>query len=197
LARRADDILTTSEAAIVGAFSGIFSFMAYATSIGTYKVDLARWIAILGPGIIYGFALALYLRAATRAALLRAIALVPLMAAIWYASLRSTTAGPRLIGHSGAEPWLSGLNAGTVAATGVVVATWLLFPFFRRFSSAAVTLLVGMAFGMLVALPIGWHISLFLTFVVWQAGVTACIGWAVARAKAAETSPPTLAASCI
>jgi hypothetical protein len=168
-------------AAVIGAISGAVSFLAYAASARNYSVELFLWIAIFGPGIIYGLALGFYLLAIRRATLLRAVALVPLVAGAWYPAIRSITIGPELIGYSG-QVWLAGLFAGTVWATGVVVAMWLLLRFFRRGLAVAVTILIGAAAGTSAGLPIASVIAAPLVFILWQAGVTACIGWAAVRA---------------
>lgn len=180
----ANGVKAVTIAAVVGAISGAVSFLAYAASARNYSVELFLWIAIFGPGIIYGLALGFYLHAIRRATLLRAAALVPLVAGAWYPAIRSITIGPELIGYPGLV-WLAGLFAGTLWATGVVVALWLLFRFFRRGLAVAVTILIGAATGTSAGLPIAPVIAAPLVFILWQAGVTVCIGWAASNATSA------------
>jgi hypothetical protein len=189
LAERSESLFRISEASVVGLFSGIVSFMAYAASIGTYKSDLVLWIAILGPGIVYGAILGLYLVLIRRATLLRAAVLVPLVAAAWYASFKSISLGRSLIGHTDVGGWLSGLLAGTIAVVGLVAAMCLLFPFFRRARVVTVTILVGAVAGLMYGLPIEWYAAVPFVFVLWQMGVTACIGWAAANASVDQIIP--------
>jgi len=66
----------------------------------------------------------------------------------------------------------------------------LLFPFFRRVRFVTVTVLVGAAAGLLYGLPVEWYVAVPLVLVLWQAGVTACIGWAAANASADQIIPP-------
>lgn len=186
---RTRNFKTIAVAAAIGAFSGAISFLAYAASIGTYKSDLVLWIAILGPGIVYGTILGLYLVLIRRATLLRAALLVSLVAAAWYASFKSISLGRSLIGHTDVGGWLSGLLAGTIAVVGLVAAMCLLFPFFRRARVVTVTILVGAVAGLMYGLPIEWHVAVPMIFILWQAGVTACIGWAAANASADQIMP--------
>ena len=176
-------------AAAIGAFSGAISFLAYAASIGTYKSGLVLWIAILGPGIVYGAILGLYLVLIHRATLLRAVVLVPLVVAAWYASFKSISPGRNLIGHTDVGGWLSGLLAGTIAVVGLVAAMCLLFPFFRRARVVTVTILVGAVAGLMYGLPIEWYAAVPFVLILWQVGVTACIGWAAANASPDQIIP--------
>jgi len=189
LAERSGSLFRISEASVVGLFSGIVSFMAYAVSIGTYKSHLVLWIGILGPGIVYGVILALYLVRIRRATLLRAAALVPLATAAYYASLESISLGRKIFGRTELGEWLSVFLAGTIAAVGLVVAMCLLFSFFRRARFVTVTIFAGAVAASLYGLPIKWHVAVPMIFILWQVAVTACIGWAVANASPDQIFP--------
>jgi hypothetical protein len=189
LAERSESLFRISEASVVGLFSGIVSFMAYAASIGTYKSHLILWIAILGPGIVYGIILTLYLVRIRRATLLRAAALVPLATAAYYASLESISLGRNIFGRTELGEWLSVLLAGTIAAVGLIAAMCLLFSFFRRARFVTVTIFAGAVAASLYGLPIKWHVAVPMIFILWQVAVTACIGWAAANASTDQIIP--------
>lgn len=183
MTRRTRVIRTVAIAAGIGAASGLISYWVPTEVSFGIKLKPSALVVILtflGPGIIYGLVLSVYLYWSRRAPVWRAAAFVPFVVISWYTALLWHRAVPYWFGHSDLGFWLKGSFVGLVGIVGMIAGLWLLFPFFRRVRLAAVTLLVGASLGSILEFDLDWPLVVY--FVLWQAGVTACIGWAVARA---------------
>ena len=184
------DVLTMAIAGGIGVVSGGLSYYVH---IETYRPSIDQrdavvlWLTFLGPGIIFGVAIGLYLVRMGVTSILRATAFVPLVTAAWYAAYWFAVVAEVKLGLPLAERWQLGIASGLIGASLVALSALLLFPFFRRWNLVVAMIVAGGAAGVLLSAG-GKESARFLLstvwlFTVWQGAVAACFGWAVARAR--------------
>ena len=174
-------VRAASIAALVGAVAGLLTFvvvgMTWAGREGTTH-SLVVWFGYFAPGIVFGLAICLYLYFVHCLTTIRAAILFLCVIGAWHAAAKATIHFPRLVGLSDHLLWQIGLIYGTVNALCIAAAIALVLPLFRHLSVLLMTTLVGAVLG----LPFEMWSGL-ITFVLWQSGIMACIGWTVARAR--------------
>ena len=158
----------------LGALSGLLS------SIGFGPAEHVKVLGVpIYPGPLFGLVIAFGVYRWGKASWWAAVLALVVTAAAWIAAMRGfhgvTDDGARNI-------YLGGLVAGAIGAAGTMLGGAITLPALRRLPDWLLTVGVGAVAGLLVEpaarMP---DDSFLLLFLVWQAAVAACIGYALTR----------------
>lgn len=158
----------------LGLISGLLS------SIG---FEAAEHVKVLGvpiyPGLLFGLVIAFGVHRWGKASWWAAVLALVVTVAAWIAAVRGFEAVtddlPRNI-------YLGGLVAGAIGAAGTMLGGAITLPALRRLPDWLLTIGVGAVAGLLVGFDERMLDAYFLPlFLVWQAAIAACIGYALTR----------------
>ncbi len=158
----------------LGLISGLLS------SIG---IEAAEHVKVLGvpiyPSPLFGLVIAFGVYRWGKASWWAAVLALVVTAAAWIEAMR----GFHAVTDDGARNiYLGGLVAGAIGAAGTMLGGAITLPALRRLPDWLLTIGVGAVAGLLVGPnPRMADASFLLLFLVWQAAVAACIGYALTR----------------
>ena len=141
-----------------------------------------RWLATLGPGVLFGLAIGGYLHFRYRRSAIRWAALIGLSTASWLIAILATVAITRApleavpVAPEHFLRWLPGFVGGMIGA-GLLAA--LMAGLYRFFRGPRPVLAMIVA-GALAGVPLFYE-GFLITFPLWQCAVAATIGWALGR----------------
>lgn len=141
-------------------------------------------VGFIVPGVVLGLVLGLWLYRHSLATALQCGLLVVIVGIAWAAAYWLSVS----VASDMKNMLMVGLFGGFIGATLMVIGAALLFTYYRKTRWAALTILLGMALGMLLAVSFEdkpWSFLMPL-FVVWQAAMAASFGYAAATARAAK-----------
>ena len=158
----------------LGALSGLLSSIA---------PEAVEHIKILGvpvyPGSLFGLVIAFGVYRWGKASWWVAVLALVVTLAAWIAAMRGFYA---VTGDATSNIYLGGLVAGAIGAAGTMLGGAITLPALRRLPEWLLTVGVGAVAGLLVGFDERILGASFLPlFLVWQAAVAACIGYALTR----------------
>lgn len=139
-----------------------------------------EFVAVLGPGFLFGGLLGWWIHRTHQASVLRWLALTVAGIASWYLAVSGAIRVDEWIPAQSSQYALPGLAGGLIGAAVVLAAAALLYPFARQWKPGLAMLVLGTAFGAIL------HVEEIVLFPLWQAAVAACLGVALHAARTSE-----------
>lgn len=157
----------------LGALSGLLSSIA---------PDAVEHIKVLGvpvyPGPLFGLVIAFGVYRWGKASWWAAVLALVVTVAAWIAAMRGFYT---VTGNATSNIYLGGVVAGAIGAAGTMLGGAITVPAMRRLPHWLLTIGIGALAGLLVGpeMQLPDDKNFLLLFMVWQAGVAACIGYAL------------------